>query len=492
MSMLQTFLPEALLGLGCLGVFAIMLGENRGRAARRCALGTLVVALVGAWFSLGRSGVLFDGAYRVDAFSQWLKVLLLAGGCVVVLLSDGPSDVEARIRGEYHFLLLVSVFGMVLLVSCVEVVTLVVALEMASFPLYLMVPMRRERTGQRVQMESAVKYMMFGVAANGVMLFGWGYLYGLTGTTSLPLMGARLAGLGASPLVVAGLVMVFAGFYYKLAVFPFHFWSPDVYQGAANETAGLVASLPKVAAMAVLTRVVELGGVHNVQLEMVVAVLAVGSMFFGNLVALVQTDFKRLLGFSGIAHAGYALMGILAGDAEGYTAALYYMSAYAAMVLACFAVIARVSEDGSNVPLTALAGLHRRSPLLALTLLISVFALAGIPPFAGFMGKLALLKAVWGQGHHAVAVLAVISSAIAAYYYLVVIREAFFRTDVAPARLSLDLGTQAACVLLVVVVVGLGVAPGRVLDRISSSLANPGALTAQAVGDGQGPGGGGW
>ena len=211
-------------------------------------------------------------------------------------------------------------------------------------------------------MESAIKYIMFGVAANGVMFFGMSYLFGLTGTTSLTDLLPRLQPMIHSPLAIAGLALTFCGLYYKLAIFPFHFWTPDVYQGASNETAGLVASLPKIGAVAVLVRFVSLASPDNHTVAIMLAILATGSMFYGNLIALMQKDFKRLLGFSGIAHAGYALIGFVALDQVGYTAALYYIIGYLLMVLACFVVICKVSRDGTNVSIDELAGLHRRSP----------------------------------------------------------------------------------------------------------------------------------
>ena len=246
-----------------------------------------------------------------------------------------------------------------MLVSCVDIITLVVALEVSAFPLYFLVAMRREREGQKSQMESAIKYIMFGVAANGVMFFGMSYLFGLTGTTSLTDLLPRLQPVIHSPLAIAGLALTFCGLYYKLAVFPFHFWTPDVYQGASNETAGLVASLPKIGAVAVLVRFVSLASPDNHTVAIMLAILAAGSMFYGNLIALMQKDFKRLLGFSGIAHAGYALIGFVALDQFGYTAALYYIIGYLLMVLACFVVICKVSRDGTNVSIEDLAGLHQ-------------------------------------------------------------------------------------------------------------------------------------
>jgi NADH-quinone oxidoreductase subunit N len=233
----------------------------------------------------------------------------------------------------------------------------------------------------------------------------------------------------------------------------------------------------------VLIRFVSLASPENSTVASMLTGIAICSMFFGNLVALVQKDFKRLLGFSAIAHAGYALMGFVAMNQAGYTAAIYYITGYLLMVLACFVVITKVSRDGTNVAIEELAGLHHRSPLLAATLLVGVFALAGVPPFVGFMAKFSLLTATYGQGHLALAVIAVINSAIAVYYYLQVVRQAVFgesSSTAVPAPIVLTWPTRALCVVLIAGIVALGVAPGTVIDTISHSLAfvHSGPVTA--------------
>ncbi|MBN2507481.1 MAG: NADH-quinone oxidoreductase subunit N [Verrucomicrobia bacterium] len=467
---LLAFLPELVLLLGALALFDISLGTGRARAARRAALLTALLTLAAGGVALGREAALFHGAYRVDAFSQWLKLVIGLGYLVVVLAGGRLADIREEVRSEYHLFLTLSVCGWAMLVSCVELITLVVALELASFPLYLMVALRREREGQRSQMEAAVKYLMFGIAANGIMVFGIGYLFGVTGTTSLPAMLQRLPPVAQSPLAVAGLLMTFGGLYYKLAVFPFHFWTPDVYQGAANETATLIASLPKIGAVAVLTRLVALATPQNPAIAVMLALLAGASMCYGNLLALVQSDLKRLLGFSGIAHAGYVLMGFVALDPAGSAAALYAIVAYVFMVLAVFTVVCTLSPDGANVAVEDLAGLHRRAPLLALTLLVGIFGLAGMPPFAGFTAKFALLKAAFARGHLALVIVAVVNTAIALYYYLNVVRTAYFGGDTGLPAVALDGPTRLLCVALVAGVIGLGVVPGPFLEFMAASL----------------------
>ncbi len=471
MSTFLSFLPELVILAGALGLFVLSLGTGLERHARNLSIVTAIGVLLAALFTFNCDALLFDGAYRVDRFSQLLKVIVAFGYLCIALLSGGLRDIRTEARSEYYLFLSLSITGLVLLVSSVDVITIFIALELSSFPLYLLVPMRRERSGQRSQMESAVKYIMFGVAANGVMLFGLGYIYGLTGSTSLPVIMEQLPPLLGSPLALTGLALTFAGLLYKLAIFPFHFWTPDVYQGASNETTSLIASLPKVAAVAVLVRFVSLASPESPTIAMLLTCLAVASMVYGNMIALVQTDLKRLLGFSGIAHAGYALVGFVALDGAGFTAALYYITGYMLMVLACFVVICQVSRDGTNVAITELAGLHRRAPLLAITLLIGIFALAGIPPFVGFMGKLSLLTAAFARGHTALVVITVLNTAVAIYYYLRIVRETFFgETAGEPAPIRLSPAIAGLCIVLIVLITALGVMPATVVDAIGSSL----------------------
>lgn len=466
------FLPELVILTGALVLFWVSLGDDRVALARRVTIATGGAVLLAAIATFDREATLFSGAYRVDAFSQLLKVAIAGGFLGLGLMTTSLSDIRQEARAEYYLLLTISVTGLLLLVSSVDLITIVVSLQLSSFPLYLLVAMRRERPGQRVQMEAAMKYIMFGVGANGIMLFGMGYLFGLAGSTSLEVIVANLPPLLGHPLAIAGLGLTFAGLFYKLAVFPFHFWTPDVYQGASNQTTSLIASLPKVAAVAVIIRFLAIASPDHPTLAAFLATFAVFSMLYGNLIALVQTDFKRLLGFSGIAHAGYALVGFTALDGAGLAAALYYIIGYLFMVLACFVVICRVSKDGANVAISELAGLHRRSPLLAVTLLVGVFALAGIPPFVGFMAKVGLLTAAFARGHTILVVITMVNAAIAIYYYLRVIRETFFgeaADDASPIRLSP--ATTALCLVLIGLITALGVFPADVVDAISGAVA---------------------
>ena len=464
------FMPELWVLFGCLLLFLGTIFDGSGRAARTVAglvaIGTILLTA----FSFYLTGTLFFEAYRVDLFSQLFKFLVAAGLGVVILFDREVKAVEEKLKPEYYLFLFLSGLGLMMVVSCVELLSLFIALELSSFALYLLVPMRDERTGVRVQMESAAKYILFGVMATGVMLFGMSYLFGLTGTTYLSELLPKLHVIGAQPAAIVGLVMVLAGFFFKLGLFPFHFWLPDVYQGAANETTAFIAAVPKLAAVALLVRVAAL--IDSTAVGLLLSGLAMVSMFYGNLLALVQKDVKRMLGFSGIAHAGYVMLGILLLRESGFASSIFYIIGYLVMNLAAFLVICNVAEKGENLRIEDLTGLYKRSPLLALILAVAMFGLAGIPPFAGFMGKFLLLSGALAQGYLALVVVAAINTAIAIYYYLSVVRVAYCAAPEEGRALPVNVPVRLAGVFLVLVIIILGVLPSTFLALASEAVRN--------------------
>lgn len=464
------FAPELFLLFGSLGLFLVSLGEKTAGRARNTAVGLAILNIAVCTAGLGLEGELFFQAYRIDLFSQFFKLLIAIGFAVVVLFGRDLKGVRERVRPEYYLFLVLSCLGLFMLVSSVELLTLFIALELSSYSLYLLVPMRDDRTGVRMQMESAIKYILFGVVATGIMLFGMSYLFGLTGTTYLSELLPSLHRLSHSTVAIAGLVMVMCGFFYKLAVFPFHFWVPDVYQGASNETTAFIASVPKVAAVAMLIRMVTFVAPEQPAVINLLMALSVCSMFYGNLVALVQKDVKRMLGFSGIAHAGYVLLGLITLKETGYATATYYICGYLLMSLACFLVICKVSENGENVLIEDLSGLHKRAPLLALTLAVGMFALAGIPPFVGFMGKFMLLTGALKQGYVALVIIAAINTAISIYYYLSVVRVTYCSNPDGRPAVAVDGLTKAMSVALIAIIIALGLAPDQLLQMAADAV----------------------
>lgn len=470
----MAFAHEIYLALAALVFFGLTLAEPRAGTARRAALVLSALAVVAAAFTFDARGELFSGTYRVDGFSQSLKFMVALGFFAAVALGEGLRGVRAEYEPEYYFFLSLSVLGLTLLVSSVELLTLYIALELSSYSLYILVPLRRSEHTTHV--EAGIKYVLFGALASGVSLFGMSYVFGLAKTTHLDELLLVFPELASSPLGIMGLTMMLGGFFFKLALFPFHFWTPDIYQGAANETAGVIATLPKIGAVAVLIRLTGLGGHETGGFFAVLVLLAVFSMTYGNLAALVQTDLKRLLGFSSISHAGFMMTGILTGTIAGYSGAMFYVGGYLLMNLALFYVIYSLAPAGENVTLEHLKGLHRRAPLLAFTLAVGAFGLAGIPPTAGFMGKFYVLTAALEKGYLALVIIAALNTAIGVFYYLKMVKAAFSpqeEGEAAPpeARVPLTWLGRGLGYGFCLSILLLGILPGSILGLFRQALA---------------------
>ncbi|MCB2216707.1 NADH-quinone oxidoreductase subunit N [Desulfofustis glycolicus] len=466
------FLPELIVLLSALVMFLVSLGKPTAPTIHRLAVVLGAAVLLATIAGLGLDGSLFYESYRVDRFSQVFKLLIGSATLIVLLFSGTAPGVKNDVQAEYYLFLLIGVLGLMMLVSSVELLAIFVALELSSFAVYIMVPMRSRSGNVVFQMESGIKYLLFGVMTTGFMLFGMSYLFGLTGSTYLTDIIDALALMTSEPAAMVAIMMVLAGFFYKLALFPFHFWVPDIYEGAANETTAFIAAVPKIAATAMLIRIVSLAAGDSENLVSILLFCSIGSMFYGNLCALVQTDLKRMLGYSAISHAGFVLFGLLTFGADGYATSLYYVTGYAAMNLACFLVICTVATNGENLAIADLAGLHQRSPLLALTLAIGLFALAGIPPFVGFTGKFMLLVNAFKQGLIIPVILAALNTAIALFYYLSAVRMAYC-TDPEKAGQTLQPGPLRAgvAVVLLLIIIAMGVAPGGFLQIAATAIA---------------------
>lgn len=458
------FLPELILILGCLTVFVIALGCGRDRRAARVTAITALAAMAAAAATLGLVGDLFFRAYRVDLFSQLFKLFIAGGLASVALFGRGLREIRDDVRPEYFLLLLLGSLGLVMLVSSVELISLTVSLELSSCALYLLVPLRREGPGLRIQMESAAKYVMFGVVATGVLLFGMSYLFGMTGSTYFVDIAPALASRWSDPAAAVAVSLTLLGLFFKLAAFPMQLWAPDVYQGASDETTAFVAAVPKVAAVAVLIRFLLCAHPSDASVTLLLTVSSIGSMFLGNLVALVQKDLKRMLGYSTISHAGYVMLGLVTMREGGYGAAIFYIIGFMAMNLTAFLVICRVSPEDRNALIDDLAGLHSRGPLAALILAGSMFALAGIPPFVGFIGKFQLMAAALERGMVALVVIAAVNTAIGIYYYLNVVRVIYFEAAGELPAVRLCRRDTVLGVVLFLAVIILGILPAPLLD----------------------------
>ena len=429
--------------------------EATGRREHLTALFLASVGILVCFASIGSNGQLFIRAYRADLFSQVFKILISLGLFLIVCICGDITEIRRRGHHEFYFLLFTCTLALMLLVSAVHLLSIYVSLEVSSYSLYILVSLRRNRG---FGLEAGIKYFLIGTFSSAVMLFGMAFLYSMTSTTYLDDMARVLPAMIGRPGVVIGLVFILGGFFFKLAVFPFHLWAPDAYQGAANQVAAYIATASKVAAIAVIVRVLAFAGQGSVYLVHVLAIVSVVSMTLGNLAAIVQKDFKRLLAFSTIAHSGYVLIGILVLSPEGYSAAIYYALAILVMKFTAFMVIVEVASDGRNLQIEELAGLHRRSPILALALMVSLFSLAGIPPTIGFTGKFLVFVAAIEKGYIALVIIAMINVVISLYYYLLAIRAAYLLEPaeaLPPLRVSIPKKLLAGASTLAIVAAGI-------------------------------------
>ena len=423
-ALLEIIVPELfqLLLIGALFIQAVAGKPWMPRVEMWLAWGAGVGVLLSLLF-LGARGLIFSGAYSVDPISQFFKMTIATGFALGVLNALHNPTLEDDKKAEYSMFMALSAWGLMLLSSAVELVSIYLALELASFSLFPLVPLRGE---DREAAEAALKYILFGAAATAVGLFGFSFILAAQHTTYLSHLVQKPWTWSGAPMAVTGLTLFLCTIFFKLALFPFHAWAPDVYQGASNETAAFISTLPKAGAVAILIRFVPLwrGGP---EITTILAVLAAFSITYGNLAALVQKDIKRMLGYSAIAHAGYLIIGLTARSAPGMAATSFYILVYVLMNFACFWVVCRVASDGRNLQMDDLNGLYTRAPGLALVLTVGAMALAGLPPTAGFMGKLFLLTAAWNRGYDWLVVVGAANVAVSLFYYLNLIRHAWTR-----------------------------------------------------------------
>lgn len=464
------FVPELAFMAVSLFFFFLSIGKPSKALVHNSAIILSAVLVIAALSGLGEKGSLFFDAYRVDAYSQIFKLIISIGLFLIVFMGQGLSGVTEKYQPEYLMFLVISSMGLVFLSSSVELITMVLSLEISSFALYVVIPLRKT-TGYSNQMESGIKYVLFGAVASGISLYGSSYIYGSCGTTYFASLSKILPGLIAtSPMAMVGLLLLMTGFFFKLALFPMHFWTPDVYEGAANETAGFVATLPKLGALVILIRLTAFVGVDRPDFVKILMILSFFSMTIGNLSALVQTDLKRLAAYSSIAHAGYIMIGLLSLSSAGFSAVIYYGAGYVLMNIALFYVIYHVAHESGNVTFDSLKGLYKRSPLLAMTLAVSALALAGIPPTIGFTGKFLLFTSAIEKKYYAIVILAVINAGIAGFYYLKLIRAAYTSTDESYEKTELSVSSYCLGCVLMAGIIMIGIMPQLFIDMALKAL----------------------
>ena len=470
-SSLGGILPELFLAVA--GLVLLVAGVLRGDKSTNFIGGAVIWCLgIAAFILIGlewdRVSIL-NGMFVMDPFAGFMKVLVIGGLIASVALSMQYLHQDYIARFEYPILVLFSGIGMMLMISAHDMLALYVGLELQSLALYVLASIRRDHIKSA---ESGMKYFVLGAISSGILLFGISLLYGYAGTTNFAILGDTLSH-NMSLGVIIGLVFVLAGVAFKISAVPFHMWTPDVYEGAPASVTALFAIVPKVAAMALLIRLLfEPFAALQSEWFQIIWFIALASMVLGAFAGLAQNNIKRLMAYSSIGNMGYALIGVAASGAMGITAVIVYLAIYMAMTAGVFGVILCMRRDGNAVEnIDDLAGLSKNAPKLAYILAILMFSMAGIPPLAGFFGKFLIFQSAVESGLYTLAILGIISSVVAAYYYLRIIKVMFFDEPADKFDAEISLSRKLVIGLSVIGVIFFIVNPSPLIDqsRIAAS-----------------------
>jgi len=471
----ELFLAGVIMLLLMFGVFQKGGLSDNDEATFRIVSMLSIVSLILAVFLLvpvaGARVVTFAGMFVTDQFAVFCKALVLIAAAFGIIVSQEFMERHNVARFEFPILVVFATLGMLLMISANDLISLYVGLEMQSLSLYVMAAIQRDDNRAT---EAGLKYFVLGAVASGLLLYGSSLVYGFSGTTSFDALATLFAGGGdVSTGLVIGIVFILAGLSFKVSAVPFHMWTPDVYEGAPTPVTAFFAVAPKIAALALLLRVM-IGpfGDLLVHWQQIIIVISVLSMALGALAAINQRNIKRLMAYSSIGHVGYALVGLAAGSEEGVKGVLIYLAIYLVMNVGTFAVILCMRRGGRMVEdIDDLAGLGKTNPMLAATLVVFMFSLAGIPPLAGFFGKLYVFLAAIDAQLYALAIIGVITSVIGAFYYLRIIKVMYF--DEAVDHFDAPIGREMTFVIGVtsIIVLLFFIYPAPILSSAAAAAA---------------------
>jgi len=439
--------PEIALALGAMAL--LMFGVFRGQQSARLVSSLAALLLIGdaayVVMSWGPSITAFGGSFAVDAFASFAKVLILTGSALAILMGQNFLRTEKLERFEYPVLVVLATLGMMMMVSANDLISLYMGIELQSLALYVLAAFNRD--SQRAT-ESGLKYFVLGALSSGLLLYGASLIYGFTGTTNFAVLSDVLTGAEPSLGVVFGLTFLLAGLVFKISAVPFHMWTPDVYEGAPTPVTAFLAAAPKVAAFALIIRVLSDPLMPLVaEWQQIIIFVSIASMVLGAFGAIGQTNIKRLMAYSTIGHMGFALVGLAAGSEAGIKGVLIYMAIYMITNIGTFVVILSMRrKEGMVEDISDLAGLSRTRPAMAMALAAFLFSLAGIPPLAGFFGKFYVFIPAVAAGLWWLAVIGVVASVVGAFYYLRIVKIMYF-DDPAPA-FERVMGTEMRLILL--------------------------------------------
>ncbi len=470
----------------CAAILTDLLYKNRTGLVAGIVLGGFAAAAIGLATQAGLSVSVFNGALAIDPFSNFFKMVILACSSFVVLFSLGSNEVSAMKsrQGEYYALLSAMALGMFLMVSATDLLVMYVTLELSSLTSYIL---SGSMKAQKNSSEASLKYLLYGAFSSGVMLYGISLIYGLTGSLNIFTINTVLAHGGASsPAVLIAGIFLLVGFGYKISAVPFHFWTPDVYEGAPTTITAFLSVASKAAGFGMLMRAfkvvfIDTGALgtpgawsllHGIDAQSILIVLSILTMTLGNLVALWQDNVKRLLAYSSIAHAGYMLLGLVVLGNDGFSATMLYFVIYMFMNLGAFYVVILVSNNTGNETMESYKGLGARSPFLAVGMAIFLVSLTGLPPTAGFIGKLYIFAALINAKMVALAIVGVLNSVVSLYYYARVFRNMFLRESTGETSLiPISMPTYALLLILLVPTILLGLYFGPLVQFAQYSVA---------------------
>ena len=465
--------PEIFLALAACAILMLdlLLNESQRRWTGVWAVAALLItAGLVAQQPVSERIVALGGLFELDRMAQVLKVVTLLTVAVVFVYSTDYLQRRAILKGEYYVLGLFAALGAMVLTSAASLISLYLGLELMSLCLYAMVAFDRE---SGIAAESAIKYFVLGSMASGTLLYGMSIVYGVTGSLEIAAIAeAAHNGLGDNIGLVFGIAFLIVGVGFKFGAVPFHMWIPDVYEGSPTCVTVFIGTASKLAAFALAMRLLPeaLGGAHGDWSQMLV-VLAVLSMAIGNIVAIAQSNLKRMLAYSTISHVGFVLLGILSGTAQGYQAAMFYMISYVIVAAGAFGMILLLARQGFEADkLVDFRGLNARSPWFAGMMAILMFSLAGVPPFIGFWAKLGVIQAVLGVHYTWLAVVAVLFSVVGAFYYLRMVKLMYFDEPTDNAAIGGSLAMRALLSANALLVFALGVIPGSLLQICQQAL----------------------
>lgn len=470
---LTAILPEILLTIIgiCILLIDLFIPSDKKEFTAYLSLGGIIIVFISLFSNFRLKAIAFSGMFIHDPFAIFFKIIFLIVAALTILISINYLKIESAHKGEYYILILFATLGMMILASAGSLLTLYLGLETMAISVCVLVCFFRK---DAVSNEAAIKYLLLSIFASAILLYGIALIYGLTGTDDIAGIGNELAkgNFVKNTGLLLAVIMLTVGFGFKIAMVPFHMWAPDVYEGAPTSVAAFMSVGPKAAGFAVLLRVF-LVGISSLKPNWVMLFwfLSVASMTTGNIIAIAQSNIKRMLAYSSIAHVGYALIGLVVADQVGITAVLLYIFVYAFMNMGAFSTVILLCRKGMRGDkISDFTGLAQTNPLAAVIMLIFLLSLAGIPPTAGFIGKFYIFAAAIKANYIWLAVLGVLNTAVSVYYYFKILLVMYMRTPSEKVTLSLSPSLMTALAIMAVVTILIGIFPSPFLNLAKISI----------------------